>query len=89
MDEKIKLEKLVNSNISQIFEINEVYVRNLQEINKNLRSQLDYMYKLIKIKLKLDKNERLEIILSELESLKMSLDITMHKHENIVSNLNF
>ena len=89
-DGNIKFEKSMNSNFSQMFEIDgSSYLRNLQEINKNLRSQLDYMYKLIRMKLKLDSSERLKKIVRELESLKMSLDFTMQKHENIVSKYNF
>lgn len=71
-----------NSELDQ----NILYIQNLQEINKNLRSQLDHIFKLIKMKLKFDCNERLDSILDELEILKTSLSFAMQKQSNIVSN---
>lgn len=64
------------------------YISNLQRINSNLRNQLDYMFKLLKIKIKMEENSsisRLENILNELEILKTSLSFSMQKQANIVS----
>ncbi len=65
----------------------EIYENNLQVINKNLRDQLEYLYKLLKIKLKIEGNQRLENILDELEILKTSLSFSMQKQANIFSKL--
>ncbi len=63
-----------------------MYIQNLVEINKNLRSQLENLYKLLKVKLKFEQSERLEKLLDELEIMKTSLSFSMQKQTNIVSN---
>lgn len=63
----------------------ESYVINLQQINQNLRDQLELLYKLLRTKLKMEGNSRLENILNELEILKASLSFSMQKQAGIVS----
>jgi len=63
------------------------YIENLIQINKNLRDQLDYTYKLLRTKLKIDENSRLENILNELEILKTSLSFSMQKQSYIISKM--
>ena len=64
------------------------YVDNIIEINKNLRNQLELLYKLLRTKLKLDnlnENTKLENIINELEILKTSFSFNMQKQSNIIS----
>ena len=61
------------------------YTKNLLEINVNLRSQLENLYKLLKIKLKFENCERLDKLLDELEILKSGLSLSMQKQTVIVS----
>ena len=71
----------------------EKYVENLMNINKNLRDQLELLYKLIKTKIKVDcvSHNKLENIISQLEILKTSLSFNMQNQTTIISknvNLN-
>jgi uncharacterized membrane protein len=65
------------------------YIENIQEINKNLREHLEMVYKLLRTKLKIESNSRLENILNEMEILKTSLSFSMQKQSNIVSMIVF
>ncbi len=63
------------------------YVESIIEMNQNLRSQLEILYKLLRTKLKIEDNTKLENILNELEILKSSLSFSMLNHSNLVSIL--
>jgi hypothetical protein len=77
---------------SYSFTHEENYIDNLQEINKNLRDQLELLYKLIKIKIKVElanmnQSYKLENIINELEILKTSLSFSMQNQNGIVSKI--
>jgi hypothetical protein len=61
------------------------YVQSIIEMNQNLRSQLELLYKLLRTKLKMEDNTKLENILNEFEILKSSLSFSMLNHSNLVS----
>lgn len=61
------------------------YVESLIEINKNLRSQLELLYKLLRTKLKFEENRKIEKFLDELEILKTTMSFNIQKNSNIVS----
>lgn len=65
------------------------YIESILEINKNLRNQIENLYRLlrIKIKMELEENSRLENILNELEILKTSFSFNIQKNSNIVSKI--
>ena len=65
----------------------ENYIENLISINKNLRDQLEMTYKLLKLKTKEEKSEkmnRLENLVNEMEILKTSLTFSLQKHTEII-----
>jgi hypothetical protein len=65
------------------------YIENLLSINKNLRGQIEFLHKLLKMKLKtemISDGTRLEKILNELEIIRSSLTFSLQKQTEIVSN---
>jgi hypothetical protein len=63
------------------------YVTNLISINKNLRDQIEKLHKVLKMKLKIENNTRLDSYLNELEILRSSLSFTLQKHNNLFNKM--
>jgi hypothetical protein len=63
------------------------YISNLIEINKNLRDQIEVLHKLLKMKLKMECNTRLESYIDEMEILKTSLSFSLQKQSNVFSKI--
>jgi hypothetical protein len=62
------------------------YIDCLVTINKNLRDQVETLYKLLKMKIKTEgNNTRLNTYIEEMEILKSSLSLNLEKSSLIVS----